>query len=679
MNQYEFENVLFAPMAAEKLKIDGEHVHLPKRLVNLLEYMLINAGKTIPINTILDDVWGKGQHTQNAFNVALSDLHEILPDHIRIRNIHRQGYVFDHQIKIKKWRFAKLEQILENSQRLNQLIRQSLYAICTLATMGLLLTISHLYNQSNVQRYELENTKPLFTWDYTTGTPQVSPDGKYLAYRLSSEPFSQDYLGIVDLTLGDTQKLVPMGFDDGFRWDLSGNRIVYQDTTSGNCEIRLLTFGTTKSQYQSELLTPCANNSGVLSFAWFNENEFYVNLTETDKITSPNGFVFHQLYSFNINTKQRNRLKVADYQGGVGFFSLEYDPISKALYFLQSNHFQTTDFYRFVNNTITKLHTVDFEVADFTVYDNKLIYKNKRQQFIMNNPADHFGNPQTLLRPQYTPIFEPQLAGQKFAYVIGLYTAYSLHQLKNNKLAKVDIQNLEAKLFANFNHQLVFTSRQTGINQIYIKTATGEIKKLSHMTIDEHISHIDISDNMLAISYLERVDIYYITAEQIEHLHSFAGFNYGVFNQNNTKILLKSISNQGEGHIIEKQLADLTSTGVTIKEAKLAFYHQGEIVYLRNDNVLIRFKGGIHQPIASNINVDKVKYVSFQNDEFYYITANSPKNLLTKINLVTGNKIQIPTGDINPIRTQKVGQSLYIRSRDNLTPTLMIGDLILSE
>lgn len=521
--------------------------------------------------------------------------------------------------------------------------------------------------------------QPLFTWDYTAGKPQISPAGDAIAYRLSSDRFNQEYLGFIYLPLGDTKRVVPMGFDDGFKWDLTGRRIVYQDRTTGSCEIRLLTFSHIKLPPQNELLTHCSKNSGSLSFAWFNDNEFYVNFTDTDKIITPNGLPLHHLYSFNINTRERKKLKTATYQGGVGFYSLDYDPTTKILYFLQSHNFQTTDITAYQNNKITTLRTVDYRLAYFTADNDTLIYKNQQGEFVINAPASDFNNPQILLRPQYTPLFAPQLNKQQLTYVVGDNYDYSLHRLQANTLERIDTQNVRPDAMADYDGKLIFTSRQTGVNQLYLKELTGDIIKISDMQTDEHITYMDIAGDIAVISYLDRVDIYQLGTRQISLVNSLPNFKYGVINASGDKLLLTTSDKQGNSQIVEKYIANLKPTGLVLTEVKLAFYHHDKIVYVKTDNVMMSINGSIHQPITNDVKVGTIVNTDVQNDEFYYITRHNPKNRLVKLNLTTGNKTVIPTGDLNPTKIQNVGNALYIRTRDDLQPTLMIGDLMITE
>ena len=98
-------------------------------------------------------------------------------------------------------------------------------------------------------------------------------------------------------------------FDDGFKWDWAGDKIVYQRRTKNSCEIRLLRFDASKQITDDSLLKQCLVKSGQLSFAWVNEHEFYVNLVDSERP----GLPLHQLYTFDIRTKQATKILAANF------------------------------------------------------------------------------------------------------------------------------------------------------------------------------------------------------------------------------------------------------------------------------------------------------------------------------------------------------------------------------
>ena len=680
MNQYQFgtasDTVVFTPNAIIKLKINGIEVHLAHLQSKLLKYMIDNSGEIIPINTIIDDVWGPGDHTQNAFSMVLSELNKKLPAECKIKNIPREGYIFPHKLITTNWRYERVEQRLINSPKFNQRIKLGLLLFALMTSAMVVMAGIKFYDSYYRQHFAVNNIEALFTWNYVVGTPKLSPDGRYIAYRISKATYKGDYLAIFDLKLKTTTPLVPMGFSDGFAWNLTGDKIVYQRSTQAGCEVKLLSFDDHKNIMANELLTKCAKLSGQLSFAWHSDNEFYANFVAEDRKTSLNGLPLHHLFSFNIgNKKEITRLATANYQGGVGFFSLNYDRTTKALYFLQSNQFKTTDFYQYKNGELTKLHTFDYELKYFTVDDNKLIFKNQHGHFVINAPATNYSHQQELLYPQPDKLQKPHLQNDKLVYLTGETLEFSLHRLTSGKATEIDTNNARATTLNAFNNELLFASAQTGIHQVYKVGTTNIISRITNKVTDERITYISSSNNIVAISYLNKVEIYRYVNNKLQKLKTLHNVTQGTLDLAGKNILLKASKHSGKNTIVERRLSDYSLTGRKIDKAKLAFYHQGQIVFLSHDYALMRLDGIHHRLITSDILTTSIEYTNVKGGDFYYIKTNKPYNKIIKINLLTGNKSEVSTANLNTSRIQWIGDTLYIQAYDKIGPKIIIGDL----
>ena len=450
MKEYRFNNVVFTPNNAHKLTFDNKTVHMQPLQVKLLIYLLENAGKVKTKNEIQDAVWGPGEHSHASLSKAISTLHDLLPDDCRVTTITRIGYCFDHKVICTTAKHPRLEYLFEHSAKFKLALAT---ALTLFAVIAILLVVEVYLSLNTKPRYQLDNTKGQFARDYIVGTAQLSPDKRFLAHRLSKDIFAEDYLGILDLKLGDTRPIVPMGFLDGYKWNLTGDKIVYQKTITGLCEIRLVSFlDENKSQFTDEQLGICDQYSGHISFAWYNEYEFYANFVSAGAPATANNLPLHHLYAFNIKTKSKKPIKKAVYQGGFGFYSLEYDPITKLLHLLQTDHFKTTDFYQYDGKKLVKVHTLDQYVPFYTVFDNKLIYKNKQANFVINDPADDFDNPQVFVRPQGEMISQPHLMADQIVFIAGAPFGIALHQLTDNQLTEVKVQRFNPVALASYNN-----------------------------------------------------------------------------------------------------------------------------------------------------------------------------------------------------------------------------------
>ncbi|MCJ8269335.1 MAG: winged helix-turn-helix domain-containing protein, partial [Psychrosphaera sp.] len=350
--KYQFNDVIFAPDEKNNLIVGGEVKTLPKNQVALLKYFLDTNGKTSDNKTLVAAVWGEGDHTYDALRTAISRIKQVLPEIANIENIRQEGYRMDVELIKTKIKYNKTELILEQSPFVK---KASVFALASL----FMLSIVAIGSWAGVGQwvadptpvYTVQDVKEVFTRDHLVGYPQLSPDGQYVAHRLSNKIFEDDYLALTDLTSGQTKQLAKMRFDDGFKWDWTGSKIVYQNTTKIGCEIRLLRFDARKQITDDSLLTQCFVKSGTLSFAWLNDKEFYVNLIDSERP----GLPLHQLYTFDIRTKQATKILTAKDEGGVGFYSLEYDKTINTLYLLRINDFTKTTIYRYRDGALSTL------------------------------------------------------------------------------------------------------------------------------------------------------------------------------------------------------------------------------------------------------------------------------------------------------------------------------------
>ena len=677
MKMYKFNQVVFTPDEPKQLKYDDKEVHISPKQSKLLVYFVENPGKIRTRDEILDAVWGPGQHSYNTLTRTICLLHESLPANCKIKAVHRVGYVFEHKVVCEAPKYDKFEYRLKHSATFKRLAYSFLLMFGSAVVVGSTYAVASIYWGINPPpRYELENINPRFTRDHIVRVPRLSPDGRFIAHRFANDIYNDNYIGLFDLKTGHTRTVVKLGIFDGFSWNLAGDKLVYQSTTTGKCEIRLLSFhNEDKTAFSDEYVTDCFNSSGRLSFAWFNEREFYVNFVGQNKINSPNGYPLHHLYSFNIVTKERIKHASADYKGGVGYYSLEYDSNTQTLYFLQTDNFVTTSFYQYKNKQLVKLAEVDYLVHFFTVDNNRLVYKNNLNQFVINQPANLFNDQKLLLRGQPVTIGQPHLHKNKLVYMAGEAFHFNLQQWHEQKLTGVDLQQFSANVLAKMADKLIFASAQTGIFQVYMVTDNGHVKQISDMQINEPLRHIEVVDDIFVLSYIDKVVLYQFKHQQLKLIKTLNGYNRGVLSDDGNTILLTQKNDGASTTIYQKQLNSIFNNEQNIAKGKLAFSHHNNIIYLNNDFELIRLIDGKQHVVATNINVSSIEYTDVNGDDFYYIERGEGVNRLYKVNLITGDKILVDLGQANPSKIQAVGERLFLRTKQILTPTMIIGDV----
>ena len=690
IKRYKFNQVVFTPDERNQLKYEGKAIHLPPTLSTLLVLLVENPGITITKDEILQAVWKTTKRTDDIITTTISELRQYLPKSCTISVVPRKGYTFDHKVAVEQVKLEKLEYWFAHTPGLKKYLDALIMVIIAFTLYaGNLLVTSLYYGLNPPPRHEVENTDPIFTRDYSAKRPRLSPNGRFIAHVLSIDSFANTHIGLYDAQKRDTRPIAAIGRADGYKWNLTGDKIIYQKTITGKCEIRLLSFhDKDKTQHTDERLGYCAPKSGQLSFAWFNDNEFYANFVVEGAKPTSNNFPYHHLYSYNIKTKRKKPIKKADFQDDFGFYSLEYDPVTKRLYFLQVNNFESTDVYQYDGKNITKIATVDQYIKFFTVHNNKLIYKNKQGHFVINHPAHDFNNPQELLRAYAEPLAYPHLVSDKLVYLAGKTSTASLYQkplnqdadqpIAEKQLTEISTNGFNPDNLTSYNNQLIFSAKSTGVTQVYMQV-NNTIKQISTMQYNQDIIHLDIAKDIVAISYDSRVDLYHLKNQQLAFIKSLEGYNRGQIHHSGKTLLLASTKGKDTSSIVELNIDDLTPTGRQVSEIQLAFYHNNDIIYLDNDRELIRISENGQKTITNQVNIDGLQYTDVAGNHLYYIHWMDPNRPLMKLDLITGHKSQIPLEDIKPSRVHIMSNTMVIRTVKPLIPSIVVGDLVLYE
>lgn len=671
--KYLFSNVIFTPDEKVKLKVDGQVVQLSIRAVALLQYFLDTNEQISSPQQILDAVWGKGEYTFEAARTAIHRLNQKLPEDAQIENIRMEGYVLNVDLKKIAIKHQKTELIFEKSPFLKRATILSIASLFILSLVGLGAWAGVGKWLDPEPAYTVQNIKPIFTRDHLVGIPQLSPDGNFIAHRQSSGSFDNAYLAITDLQSGETQSLTNMRFTDGIKWSPSGDKIVYQFRDDESCEIRLLELNASKGVADNNLLTGCLPKSGVLSFAWFNEHEFYVNLVDspTEKLS------IHQLYSIDIRTKTPTKLLTADNKG-VGFFSLEYDAAVDTLYMLMTSDFVTTEFYRYREGALDKFKTIPYPTWYYAAANNQLVYKNQRNDFVINQPAEDFADQKVLLPSTMEPVMKPHINGNKLTYLAGSTYGFELKTWDGEQLADVELERFKPSVLARYKGDLIFASDQTGINQLYLLNQENNVIRISNMTKNESIKHIEVAETagIFAVSYRNKVDFYHYHQGEFEQLNSLPGYRDAYLSADGDKVLLSQLKNaEATGTVIEMRLSDLQPTGLEIHNTIMAIYYQGDVIYADKKHQLLRYDEYEPEVLATGINISTLRQTTLYDDKLYYIARQQNQRTLFTYDLVSSEQTQVHLPGADPTRIEVINGEIFIRTRQLLRPKIMVGEL----
>jgi hypothetical protein len=336
-----------------------------------------------------------------------------------------------------------------------------------------------------------------------------------------------------------------------------------------------------------------------------------------------------------------------------------------------------TDFYRYQHDQLDKLATVDYLVPFYSVDDDKLIYKNNRNQLLINHPAANFDKQQFLIPSIYDSINQPHHRGNKLVFLAGDTYRYAIYQWDNDQLTNVQLEGFEPTVLASYNKQLVFASIQNGSYQVYLRGPDNQPRQISDFKTNEDIQHIEVVGELFVLSYRAKVVVYGYNGTQLQLIKSLRGYNKGVLSADATSLLLtKLASDKNPTTIVEKQWPTLQPTGISIEGAKLALYHNEQVIYLNQDNELIRLVNNQQQVIANNLVTSSVAATALKGDKFYYVDQQAKHNSVAMVDLNTGLKTTMAIDSTGISKLAVINEQLFIRVKQQLKPKIVIGDIV---
>ena len=675
-NNAEFDLNSKTPLivAGKERKVDGLK---PRKII---EFLLKNNNSLQSRADITAYVWGKdgaATATDEALNTAITRANKALAGICRIEGERHQGYRLDVEVTRVKPIVLK-DVIIHEKLPINKQTLLMCIACLIFFLFGAF-TLVKAEKLTEEPRYGVKNAKGVFMRNQAISAPQLSTDGRYIAHRVAHQDKQDHSLAITQIGTSNTIELAKMRYGDGFSLNQAGNKIVYQTRVDNDCQIRLIHLDANKSVKNDELLAKCIVNGSTMTFVWFNEHQFYFN--QADKEDQKAGLPLNQLYSFNIKTKKKTKELSTEREGGIGFYSLTYDNANNAAYMLKVNKQHTTDVYRYKNGELTKVITFSHILHFYTVFNGQLIYVNNLNELVLNNLTNSETSIQVLMPSVEVITSMPYVVGNKIIFLSGHRLNYALHKLDENwpdrPFDKVPLTGFIPDEVASHNNSLVFSSKQTGINQIYKQMPDGKVQQLSDFEQDANIDSISVISDLFAISYISRVEFYYLKQGKLEYANVLKGYSFAMLADNGKTMLATKVgSNQqyAAGSIVELQLQDFNPTGIVLKQTAAASYYDDDIIYVNNQNQLMQFNSGQPKLLHSNVFVTANNQLAHSKNKLYYINQDTKK--LMTYDFSNGATKSIQSRKLHPLRIVAIEENIYVHTQTHIPPKLMLGKLV---
>jgi len=290
----------YLPLQDKLVKFDEqgdicETASLDNLCQKALNYFLVNAGRLITRDELLNDVWGVRDVSDGRISRVIRVLRVALGDDSRepryIETIPKRGFRFIAPIASAgvlnesaefavDFATAESKQIVPNVSHQHQHQHWRLLAsafLCCVCTLAAWQYWQQLQTDALVPFGRFE---PLSSMDGLELYPDVSKDGRYIIYSHSLDFDSNSALIIQDLqSLEKKQlKVSTTGALRGGIWSPDGSSVVYQLLHRNNlCEIRRLRLSTfDKTVLADELLTECGIKSMGARMSWSPDGKYIV-------------------------------------------------------------------------------------------------------------------------------------------------------------------------------------------------------------------------------------------------------------------------------------------------------------------------------------------------------------------------------------------------------------------
>ena len=470
----------------------GQTQQLEPMVVELLAYFCRNPDQIISRYQLIEVVWLGRMITDNAVNKVITKLRKSFNDDAKkpqfIATFPKKGYKF----------IATVIQIIEEPANdasdsmkaqipLTSTNKKIFYSLSLLLSVIFLFSIAITW-QLHKKQQPITQVKALTRDPGRESRPQVSPNGKYLAYvEVRDKKMHQWIKSLVDETVieishGDGQRV----WVDSVSWNSDGSRIVYLVTTPKSCQYYMRSFKQ-MSIGEPKLVHNCpANSYGKIAYTHDDNRLVY---TESNGRNTP-----FSLFEMNLTTGIKHRLNQPElFLGGNSQFDMH--PTKNKLLISSPDKQQWEGFY-----------SLDLDSDELTLLFKQDAYiccgiwnhAGDRVVLMGEHPAyelvsyDLQGNDQRVIYTGSERLRVPErhINGKDYLFSV-IHVNQDAHYFDLNTNSKNIIANTSVNdrlaTFAHHNRQVAYIGLSSGSEEVWIIDNNGkQRRKLTNFNDSRH-------------------------------------------------------------------------------------------------------------------------------------------------------------------------------------------------
>jgi hypothetical protein len=329
----------------------------------------------------------------------------------------------------------------------------------------------------------------------------MNPDGETLVYS-SQAPSGSWYLKVVSLNSQFSWQHKQEGYELIAPAWLNEEELVYIMSNNKHCSIRKINIYKAPENSIGIPISSCNVKAPSGALTVLDSKRLLVS--DSEDISIPK-----QLFIINIDTGEKKVFHNDNLQGS-GVYRVFTSPNKKFIATLSSKNWFDTDIQIFEVDRLTVPHwekKVNYPLFSIAFSDKGLVFKDEIGRFkvidyLSGSEQNQSAIPLIITRPVYSPTYAKNgfffTEGDKFSHKI---VRVNLANTENEVLNQISGASARTPLLIEGGQVLLYSSNQTGINQIWKKNLlSGKHEQISNFNISYFIEKIVVNDTETEIA-----------------------------------------------------------------------------------------------------------------------------------------------------------------------------------
>ena len=543
--KYQLADLIFCPSSKTISKPDDSVEKLKPQLAKILTLFIENKGELVSVKELHINIWKSREVEDKTVQAALTKLRKQLgwQKDENLINERNEGYRLVCEVltlnEITEVKTDIAEDTAPKKAKKRAITKPWSIALLALLTLTVITILFLQFNDNQPEVVQEYKTTPITYLKGQEINPNLSPNGKYLAFTHAKNKTLQYQVKVKLLSNNKFIDLDDAPFSSSPSWNSNGSTLYYQTFEKEECLVKKVQLIEKMMFSKPEVITSCGKEKSISPVAVDKNNEwlYFSYKTALNKAM--------HIKRVNLNTAKEQRL-TSPTEDAYGDYSLSLSPDSKTLAILTYDA-----------SAIGRVYTLDLQNKEqISAFNFKhLLYnvawaKNGKSFFYIDQDGYIVQfNLNNKVHQQITKLSQASQTIQRIneqdflvgfgAFYIGDLYKMTLGSHKPVKLQEGYFNDHSIMPISTSPEQYAFVSNRTGLEQIWLYN-NGSLKQLSNYQKPVSIKELNLSGNMNSIVYLANAKLNVIDLKQQDYskvLINDALFRSPIWHCNNNTIL----------------------------------------------------------------------------------------------------------------------------------------------